>query len=111
MTIKISTLPSIYCDWLINHPAGAYGEDTGIFLYGENELAERNDTYECEEYMPSHFIIGDDSGDTLYVMKKDQNSQAVFSTDMGYMNEDELAKETDNFLDWVENINMLKADN
>lgn len=103
-------LPNVYCEWLSKNVNGVYGELSGVYLYGEKELYERNETYECEKFMPSYFIIGDDSGDTLYVVRKNRDSREVYSIGMGDMNEDNVLKVSDEFCIWVDNIEKLNMD-
>lgn len=97
------TLPIIYCNWLKENTEGVI-EENGVCLYGLNDLVERNETYETQKYMPSYYIIGDDSGDTVYVMEKNISSTAVYSVGMGDMDENNVVKISENFLEWVRNI-------
>ncbi|MCR5439202.1 MAG: SMI1/KNR4 family protein [Selenomonas sp.] len=97
------TLPIIYFNWLKENTEGVI-EENGVCLYGLNDLAERNEIYEAYKYMPSYYIIGDDSGDTVYVMEKNISSTAVYSVGMGDMDENNVVKISENFLEWVRNI-------
>lgn len=36
--------------------------DDGLMIYAPEDVAERNQTYEVEEYLPAHLMIADDSG-------------------------------------------------
>jgi len=105
-----NVLPDVYCEWLSKNVNGVHGELSGIYLYGEKELDERNETYECEKIMPSYFIIGDDSGDTVYVVRKNRDSREVYSIGMGDMNEENVLKVSGDFCVWVNKIDEINTD-
>ena len=52
-------------------------------------------------------IIGDDSGDTLYLMKQDEDAQIVYATDAGGMDVDHLTTVNNNFIEWVKEIDVI----
>ncbi|MFL0123960.1 SMI1/KNR4 family protein, partial [Tenacibaculum maritimum] len=64
----------------------------GIYLYGINDLIERNETYEVLEYEPDYFLIGQD-GDLAYFIKKD-NSEQIFSNDLGALGSLDMENES-----------------
>ena len=52
-------------------------------------------------------IIGDDSGDTLYLMKQDEDAQIVYAIDAGGMDVDHLTTVNNNFIEWVKEIDVI----
>ncbi|ROR93499.1 uncharacterized protein DUF4303 [Salana multivorans] len=44
--------------------------DDGTTVYGPDDLAERNETFEVAEYAPGWVLVGDDSGGSGYLMRR-----------------------------------------
>ena len=76
-------LPDLYAKFLleIKNTSGLIIEGTGITLYSETDLIERNNTYEIEQYEPNFFLIGQD-GDLAFFIKKDTDD-TIYSNDLG----------------------------
>ena len=94
-------MPIVYRDWMKYHFEGKMC-DNGLKIYGSQELVERNETFECDKYLQSYFIIGDDSGDTLYLMNQDRDAKTVYASDVGDMNAENLVAVSHDFSEWVE---------
>ena len=64
-------LPKMYEKFLeeIKGSEGFPVGDTGVILYEEEDLPERNLTYEVFEYEPDFFMIGQD-GDLAFFIKR-----------------------------------------
>ena len=56
-------------------------ESTGIILYSNADLVERNTTYQIEEWEPDFFMIGQD-GDLAFFIKKDSDD-TIYKNDLG----------------------------
>ena len=96
--------PRVYQEWLENNSSGIVSEN-GTKIYGTQEVEERNETFECANYLPLYVAIGDDSGDTLYLMRRDVKAKAVYASDVGDMNESGLVMVNDDFNKWTEKMN------
>jgi hypothetical protein len=56
-----------------------------LLLYSVDELLERNETYEVQEYLPGWIMIGDDGGGQgIFIHHRDTNAQP-FINGMGSM--------------------------
>jgi hypothetical protein len=81
-------LPEAFRDLLST--ANGFINGNGIGLFGTDELVERNQTLEVNEYAKGYVAIGDDSGDKVFLMKSEREAKKVIAVDCGYMNpEDE----------------------
>lgn len=93
-------LPKVYID-LLNSTNGLVN-DNGIGVYGTDELIERNQTWEVNEYAKGYVAIGDDAGGKVLLMKYDINAREVIAVDSGYMNPyDKPEIITNNFEKWI----------
>ncbi|MFL0079408.1 SMI1/KNR4 family protein [Tenacibaculum maritimum] len=88
------SFPRLYREFLLKLESGQVYEvnNLGIYLYGINDLIERNETYEVLEYEPDYFLIGQD-GDLAYFIKKD-NSEQIFSNDLGALGSLDMENES-----------------
>ncbi len=71
-------------------------EDDAISIYGYTMLLERNSIYEVDKYEPNYFLIGQD-GDLAVFIKKDQ-SENIYSCDLGALGSIEMEKVAENIL-------------
>ena len=83
-------LPKMYEKFLeeIKGSEGFAIEDTGVILYEEKDLPERNLTYEVFEYEPEFFMIGQD-GDLAFFIKKDSDD-TIYKNDLGALGSIEM---------------------
>ena len=63
-------------------------ENTGIILYSNADLVERNTTYQIEEWEPDFFMIGQD-GDLAFFIKKDSDD-TIYMNDLGALGSIEM---------------------
>ncbi len=63
-----------------------FSTKSGILIYGTDAIMERNLTLEVEEYAKGYIAIGDDGGDTVFLMLQKTNAKGVLSVDSGDMN-------------------------
>lgn len=85
-------LPKIYEKFLkeIKGSDGFSIENTGVILYEEEDLPERNLTYEVFEYEPEFFMIGQD-GDLAFFIKKNSDD-TIYKNDLGALGSLEMEK-------------------
>jgi hypothetical protein len=76
-------LPEYYRRFLRGHPDGVHGDI--VFLYGLDDVVERNTTFEVKEYCPGHIAIGDDSGGRCIVTSLADSRGVLFLVDQGDM--------------------------
>ena len=77
----------------------------GIHLYGTDDLAERNQTFEIAEYCEGHLLIGDNSGGKGFLMRLGSEDAPVYSSDLGDLEVTGFQKEADSLQDWVDRLN------
>ena len=97
-------LPKIYEKFLkeIRGSEGFAIEDTGVILYEEEDLPERNLTYEVFEYEPDFFMIGQD-GDLAFFIKKNSDD-TIYKNDLGALGScemEEVSKDIYIFIEFV----------
>lgn len=80
----------------------------GTAIYGPHSIAERNATYEVEEYSPSWVLIGDDGGGAGYLMRRQGTAAGrdneVYRLDLGALSDDVEAEGeyvTDDLCSWL----------
>lgn len=74
----------------------------GLLLYGQEDFAERNNTFEVAEYVPGYLLIGDDSGGRGVLVSCKQPAHPVYICDLGALAAEELAPLSDSLRAWVE---------
>ena len=57
----------------------------GIVIYGTDDLLDRNETWETQEYAPGFVSIGDDSGGRVFLMSL-SDKEEILIVDSGDMN-------------------------
>lgn len=75
--------------------------DDGLLLYGKNDLAERNQTFEIGMYLPDHLLIGDDSGGRGVLVHCNNANHPVYLFDPGAMDEDDLCLLAESLDQWL----------
>ena len=104
-------LPQMYEKFLmeIKGSDGFSIENTGVILYEEEDLPERNLTYEVFEYEPEFFMIGQD-GDLAFFIKKNSDD-TIYKNDLGALGSsemEEVSKDIYEFIEYVKrHYNML----
>ncbi|MEC1353425.1 SMI1/KNR4 family protein [Bacillus sonorensis] len=59
-------LPNVYKDLLRNTNGFSIGG--GVAIYGTEDIVERNETWEVDEYARGYVSIGDDGGGNVFLM-------------------------------------------
>ena len=75
-------------------------KNTGIILYSKEDLAERNSTYQIEEFAPDFFLIGQD-GDVAFFIKKDSDD-TIYMNDLGALGSLEMKPISLNIFEFVQ---------
>lgn len=75
----------------------------GVLIYGTEELTERNETWEVEEYAKGYIAIGDDGGGMVFLMAIQGNDSSVFAVDSGDMNPQHATVVTMDLSKWLQN--------
>ena len=74
-------------------------ENTGIILYSNADLVERNTTYQIEEWEPDFFMIGQD-GDLAFFIKKDSDD-TIYMNDLGALGSIEMKRTASDVYEFV----------
>ncbi|KIL14798.1 SMI1/KNR4 family protein [Bacillus safensis] len=72
-----------------------------VLLYGTEDMAERNATWEVQQYASGYVAIGDDGGGQVFLMRLADEEKKVWMVDAGVMDPQHAELLTDNFLKWV----------
>ena len=70
-----------------------------ICFYSRKSITERNEVNEMESYLPNHILIGDDSGDMVFLLEASKDSP-VLRADAGALFVDDLEKISSSFSSW-----------
>ncbi|MGE8005597.1 SMI1/KNR4 family protein [Lysinibacillus sp. NPDC093216] len=77
-------LPVPYRSLLKN--ANGFSIAGGVLIYGTEDLIERNETWEVNEYAKGYVAIGDDGGGNVFLMELNAKESKIFVLDCGDMN-------------------------
>ncbi|MDG4728714.1 MULTISPECIES: SMI1/KNR4 family protein [Bacillus] len=72
-----------------------------VLLYGTEDIAERNATWEVYQYASSYVAIGDDGGGQVLLMRLVEDEKKVWIVDAGVMDPQHAELMTGNLLKWV----------
>ena len=78
-----------------------FSTDSGLVIYGTDDIVERNTTLEVEEYAKGYLAIGDDSGDIVFIVAIDDSNEALWAVGCGDMNPINAKKVANNFSTWL----------
>ncbi len=78
--------------------------DAGVTVYGAASVGERNATYEVARYAPGFVLVGDDSGGRGFLLRADDPSSAVYSSDLGDLGPEDFEVESPDFRTWIESL-------
>lgn len=92
-------LPNVYKD-LLRYTNG-FSIGGGLVIYGTEDIVERNETWEVDEYASGFIAIGDDGGGNVFLMLQDADEKEVFVIDSGDMNPSHANLVTSDFTKWV----------
>ena len=97
-------LPKMY-EKFLNEIKGSEGflvGDTGVILYEEKDLEERNLTYEVFKYKPEFFMIGQD-GDMAFFIKK-YSDDTIYKNDLGALGSFEMEEVSSDIYEFIEYV-------
>ena len=95
------TFPNVYKNLL--KITNGLSNQQGLVIYGTNDITERNETWEVEQYATGYVAIGDDSGGNVFLMLQREEETRVISVDTGDMNPEHGIEITPNFAYWINN--------
>lgn len=90
-----------YQAWLAEIQDDILIDNDIVLLYSRDSIPERNATQEMESYLPDHLLIGDDSGDDLFVLELEKDSP-VWRVGAGSLRIDDLEEMSPSFSAWQE---------
>lgn len=73
-----------------------------ILLYSSEEIIERNETYETEEYFPGWLLIGNDGGDSYFYLDTTLAISPVFVLGSGCPFKEDARQVAANIAEWIE---------
>ncbi|WP_342440954.1 SMI1/KNR4 family protein [Lysinibacillus sp. FSL K6-0075] len=94
----ICQLPSAYRHVL--KESNGLSFTNGVFIYGTEDILERNETWEVAEYAKGYIAIGDDSGGMVFLMAIKAENYRVFAVDGGDMNPQHATLVTSDLCKW-----------
>ncbi|MCP1528256.1 SMI1/KNR4 family protein [Bacillus sp. FSL W8-1143] len=92
-------LPDAYKNLLKQTNGCSIGGD--VLLYGTEDMAERNATWEVQQYASGYVAIGDDGGGRVFLMRQAEEEKKVWIVDAGVMDPQHAELMTENLLKWV----------
>lgn len=72
-----------------------------VLLYGTEDIAERNATWEIHQYASGYVAIGDDGGGQVFLMRLVDDEKKVWIVDAGVMAPQHAELVTEDLLEWV----------
>ncbi len=96
-----TVLPKEYKE-LLNITNG-FRTSKGIFVYGTEDLVERNNTLEVQKYANGYLAIGDDSGDSVFLISLNNEKRDVLIVDCGDMSLNYSIKVASSLEEWIKN--------
>ncbi len=92
-------LPNVYKDLLRNTNGFSIGGEVAI--YGTEDIVERNETWEVDEYARGYVAIGDDGGGNVFLMLQNEKETEVLIVDSGDMDPSHATVITSDIIEWV----------
>jgi hypothetical protein len=90
--------PGFYSDFL--RRSNGAGPEGNLLLYSTDDIAERNETFQVQEYAPGYLAIGDDSGGRSILIGL-AGSPTVYIVDQGSMDPDDFIEVSPDFAEWL----------
>jgi len=84
--------------------------ESGILIYGIEDVVERNATWEVQKYAEGHIAIGDDSGGRVLLMAAQIEATQVLLVDSGDMNPKRAIIITNDVVEWIAKGCEIKGD-
>lgn len=73
-----------------------------MLIYGTEDLIERNETWEVNEYAKGYVAIGDDGGGNVFLMELNVEESKIFVLDCGDMNPQNATIIATDFNSWID---------
>lgn len=93
-------IPNQYQDFLKQQDGCIF--DSGVKLYGLDDLKETNESLQVHMYQPDYIAIGDDSGGLIFLMKQELNAKEIFVVDIADYDLETAFCKISNFKDWFD---------
>ncbi|MFE3574649.1 SMI1/KNR4 family protein [Lysinibacillus sp. NPDC059133] len=74
----------------------------GVLIYGTEDLIERNETWEVNEYAKGYVAIGDDGGGNVFLMELNDEESKIYVLDCGDMNPQNATIIAVDFNSWID---------
>ncbi|MCM3005237.1 SMI1/KNR4 family protein [Priestia koreensis] len=103
-----TTLPDAYKE-LLRYTNG-FSIGGGLIIYGTEDIVERNETWEVDEYASGYVAIGDGGGGNVFFMLQGTEERKVFIVDSGDMNPNHATLITSDFIKWVNSGCLSETD-
>ena len=75
-------------------------DQEGVLVYGSEDLAERNETWEVGTYAPGFLAIGDNSGGVIALVSRSDDHAGVWVSDSGDLEPKDFNQVADSLEDW-----------
>lgn len=96
-------LPGAYRSFLLQeHFTGDLLVNDQLLLYGTGIIAERNTTYQVQQYLPAYISIGDDSGGSAILLHCHDNDENVYITGYGALDPGSMEVLATDFNTWIQ---------
>ncbi len=105
----IANTDPIYQKWLSALVDDIVVENDVVHLFSRPSIPERNETNEMETYLPEHLLIGDDSGDMVFVLSLKAVSP-IWWVDAGSLQIDTFRVVSPSFATWQASSFALPAE-
>ena len=93
-------LPPQYVEHKSKHAGIA--TDDGLLIYSAVDLAERNETFEVQQYLPGFLLIGDDSGGRgFFIRLNEEEGREVVMLGLGCLMESYLVVVASSLEEWA----------
>jgi hypothetical protein len=73
-----------------------------VFIYGADDVVERNSTFETKKYCAGYVALGDDCGGRAIVTNLGKVAGPIFIVDQGSMSEDDFVQIAPDMRTWLE---------
>lgn len=104
-----NVFPNVYKDLL--HFSNGFSIGGGLQIYGTDEILERNQTWEVDEYAKGFIAVGDDGGGNVFLMSQYREEKQVLVIDSGDMNPDHASIVTVDLIKWINSGLLREQDN
>ena len=89
-----------YQEWLTKQQSDFLLDDDINLLYSIHSIPERNETNEMDVYLPDYLLIGDDSGDMVFVIECEKESP-IWKVEAGSLRKEDFELISTSFSTWM----------